>query len=246
MVDEHEMAVAIAKEIGKQVPVKQVYDDAASPAAKQVGATLEDVIKCVRVVGFPIQWLAVQQDRFREFIERAKDAVPEQNRILPAPQILGPVLEGIRYQVDDTPIQQAFRRLLSRAMDRERVGEAHPAFASIIPRLSPDEAHLLVRVGRDDIITEGEMTHGVVTYVGPVDFEQGIVEYKENLPLYINNLTSLGLLKSWISELAEERKKQLYKPYLHTPEFGNRWISSLCLSKTPFGGAFVRACLQDP
>ena len=65
MTTEHDMAVAMATEIGKQVPVKQVYEDAASPAVRQIGFTFEDVVKCIRLVGFPIQAGAILQDRLR-------------------------------------------------------------------------------------------------------------------------------------------------------------------------------------
>ncbi|WP_211960885.1 Abi-alpha family protein [Cupriavidus plantarum] len=36
--------------------------------------------------------------------------------------------------------------LLSRGMDRERVGEAHPAFIQIVGQLAPDEAVLIEQI----------------------------------------------------------------------------------------------------
>ncbi|XYD08828.1 DUF4393 domain-containing protein [Methylobacterium sp. NMS12] len=189
------MAVAMATEIGKQVPVKQVYEDAGSPAVRQVGATLEDVVKCIRLVGFPIQWLAVQQDRFRDFIEKSKDRVPPERLVLPPAQILGPVLEGIRYHLDDNPIREAFSRLLSRAMDSDRANEAHPSFASIINRLSPDEALILQYLCKNGPLQIlGDAEGGIVS-----TYKQGSLPKELNVNtglvlLYIDNLRSCGLL----------------------------------------------------
>jgi Abortive infection alpha len=53
------------------------------------------------------------------------------------------VLEGIRYEPEGTPIDEMFSQLLSRSMDSDRVGEAHPAFPIIIRQLSSDEALIL-------------------------------------------------------------------------------------------------------
>jgi hypothetical protein len=98
-----------AKELAKQLPIKQIYKDAASPAAKQLGQIGEDILKALQLaLGAPVQYLAAVQDRYRRFLDRSIRRVSEQHRISPAPQILGPVLEGIRYEPEDTPIDELF------------------------------------------------------------------------------------------------------------------------------------------
>ena len=107
-----------AKELAKQLPVKDLYEDAGSPAAKQVGQIGEDLVKVVQLaLGAPIQYFAALQDRYRRFLDTSVRRVPEHHRIAPAPQILGPVLEGIRYEPENTPIDEMFSQLLSRSMD---------------------------------------------------------------------------------------------------------------------------------
>jgi hypothetical protein len=49
----------------------------------------------------------------------------------------------LRYQEEENPITDMYIALLARAMDRERVGEAHPAFIPILGQLAPDEALLI-------------------------------------------------------------------------------------------------------
>ena len=200
--DEHDLATEIAKEIGKQVPVKQIYDDAASPAVRQVGSTLEDVIKCVRLVGFPIQWFAVQQDRYRRFIEGAAAPIPDNQRILPPTQILGPVLEGIKFETEGSEISDLFEKLLSSAMDKERVHLAHPSFAAIIKSISPDEAKIIRFLGSDKIFT---IDRHAGTYDQTLDGHFIILLdnlgllFPQNSSFYLHHLFSLGLL-DWDGE----------------------------------------------
>ena len=53
-----------AKELAKQVPVKEVYGDLAAPAARQTGQLLADITKVISLALAPVQYLAAQQDRF--------------------------------------------------------------------------------------------------------------------------------------------------------------------------------------
>ncbi|MGG3814550.1 DUF4393 domain-containing protein [Methylorubrum rhodesianum] len=198
MTTEHEMAIAIATEIGKQVPVKQTYEDAASPAMRQVGATFEDVVKCVRLVGFPIQWLAVQQDRFRSFIERAKEPIPEERRVLPVPQLLGPILEGIRYEVDETPISELFQNLLSSSMDRDKVNLVHPAFPALIRNLSSDEARILKHLVDEPITGLYLDSRSYPGHTHRTDLPDTVERWGES-ELYFEHLESLSLVQTVFS-----------------------------------------------
>ncbi|MDP4027073.1 DUF4393 domain-containing protein [Methylobacterium sp. NEAU 140] len=232
MTTEHDMAVAMATEIGKQVPVKQVYEDAGSPAVRQLGATLEDIVKCVRLVGFPVQWLAVQQDKFRARIERAKSQVPPENLMLPAPEILGPILEGIRYHIDDTPITEMFEALLARSMDKDRADEAHPAFIQIIKSLSPGEALILNRVHGSDLViewyeipsTDGKPNEMIAKDLGGID------DFIENVPkyaLYLNHLHSLNLCTS----------------HSHSDQTNpERFVCTMTISLQTVGAHLMKAC----
>ncbi|MDL2399446.1 DUF4393 domain-containing protein [Rhizobium mayense] len=143
MEEEVDLATAVAVEVAKQIPVKDAYDDAVKPGAQQVGNIVEDITKTVLLALAPIQYPAALQDRFRNFLDKSVRRVPEDNRLPPPPQVLGPVLEGIRYEPEDSPISEMFSQLLSSSIDQTRVHNAHPAFAQIVRQLSADEATLL-------------------------------------------------------------------------------------------------------
>src|SRR6266851_3487014 len=93
-----DFAIELAKELARQVPVKDVYQDGLSGGTKEAGQLLTDLVKTVRLALAPIQLMGALQDRLRHFIDRSIARVPEAKRIPPAPQILGPVIEAIRYE----------------------------------------------------------------------------------------------------------------------------------------------------
>lgn len=135
---------AFAKELAKQLPVRAIYDDALSPGAKQIGSLAGDLVKTLMLALAPVQMLGALQDRYREFLDRSVRRVRSDDQVAPAPQILGPVIEGIRYEAAGTPIDEMFSQLLSSAMDRQRTHLAHPSYPYLIKQLSSDEAKILV------------------------------------------------------------------------------------------------------
>lgn len=138
-----EVTDKIIEELAKKIPMQEVYSDLAAPATREAGKALSEIVKTLHLALAPIQYLAALQDRFSRFIDRSVRQIPEDRRITPAPQMLGPILEAIRYEPEATPIDEMFSQLLSGSMDSERVDNAHPAFVEIIKQLSSDEAVLL-------------------------------------------------------------------------------------------------------
>ena len=125
--------------MAKRLPLKAAYPDAVTPA----GQLAQDLIKTIQIALAPLQFAGAYQDRLRAFLDRAVRSVQEANRVSPAPQILGPIVEGIRYEPEGTPLDDMFSRLLASSMDSERVAEAHPAYPILIKQLSSDEARIL-------------------------------------------------------------------------------------------------------
>lgn len=190
----------VAKEIAKNLPLKELYTDAGSPAAKATGSILEDLIKTVHLALAPLQLTAALQDRVRRLIDRSIRQVPEERRVSPAPQILGPVLEGVRYEPEGTPVDEMFAELLNRASDSERVSEAHPAYPHLIRQLSSDEAVVLrtlsksKKLGRRQTATYHASTNRFDNFVSlREDFPDSQLRFPQNLSFYVDHLWNLGL-----------------------------------------------------
>jgi hypothetical protein len=127
--------MSLLEEIAKLVPAEQVYQDAARPALRQIGASLEKVTKAARFVLAPLEYLAAQHDRWERYLERISKNVEAGNMIEAHPQIVVPALEGLSFCQEDSLIAEMFVNLLSKAIDRTKIDLAHPAFAKIIQQL---------------------------------------------------------------------------------------------------------------
>lgn len=202
-------ATEIAKEIAGQLPVKEAYSDALSPSMKQFGQLIEDMAKTVRLALYPIQVAAAYQDKFAGFLKRSISNVSEEERIPPPKQILGPVLEGIKYEEEEGILWEMFSNLLSNSMDKRGAKLAHPAFPSLIKQLAPDEAKLLRTISgqpgqtakiRAELFTnpEGDVTIGDWAIVDD-KLKRNELLFPESFDLYFFHLTALNLIQQQVS-----------------------------------------------
>ena len=202
---ETDLTTAVAVEVAKQLPVKDAYQDTLAPGAKQMGGVVEDLAKTLRLALAPLQYTAALQDRYVDFLNRSVRRVPDEQRISPPPQILGPVLEGVKYESAETPLSEMFSQLLSRAFDREHVSEAHPSYPALIRQLSTDEA-LLLRA-----FYMRELSGQYLNFQWKMDFSQAknefsnrvievdeipkeLLVFPENVEFYMERLGVLGLV----------------------------------------------------
>jgi hypothetical protein len=238
-------ATDLAEQLAKILPVGQIYSDLLSPAMKQVGYTLKDVIKCLRLATFPIQVGSASQTQLQDFLKSAVQRVSQDKRVLPAPQILGPVIEGARYEPSGTEIEAMFLELLSRSMDSDHLGDAHPSFPLLIRQLSTDEARII------KIIAEGSagstklqrvITHRHASGRSYVeneerdDFPKADLIYPDRLLFYMNHLWTLG-----IAGIFEIRQDPTFKD---GKQYGDRQFLEYRL--TELGSLFAQATLPRP
>ncbi|MFM0077183.1 Abi-alpha family protein [Paraburkholderia sediminicola] len=139
--DELDFIKAIPPEVAKAA-----YDDTVSGALKETGKIGQDLVKTLRLVLFPLQYTAALQDRLSKHLRKSIDRVPEDRRIAPIESLALPIAEQLRFHDEESIVGDMFVSLLARAMDRERVGEAHPAFVQIVSQLAPDEAVLIQQI----------------------------------------------------------------------------------------------------
>lgn len=237
--DGSDLVAMVAAEIAKQLPLKETL----TPAGTEIGALGSDLAKCVRLALAPIQYLAVQQDRYRRFIEASATRVAPENRVQPAPQLLGPILEGIRYEPQGSISDQAFSELLSRAFDRERVGQAHPAFPGVIRALSDDELQLVERLRKGPLkILMGYQQDGFdasVTKLPPEIHRErfSYLAYPELILAAAAHIEALGLVHTMMPSQEGTVQEGPYQGFV-------RWYWTMDLSD--FGELFASAILKDP
>jgi Abortive infection alpha len=234
-----DLVTTFAKEIAAKLPVEAVL----APAAKPAGQLFSDIVKTIQLALAPLQFTAAFQDRLRNFIDTSVRRIPEEKRVPPAPQILGPIIEGVRYEPEGTPIDEMFSELLSRSMDRDRVNEAHPAYPIIIKQLSSDEAKILARLnGRTyDRVLVHPFNEKMLLPFGEAKMEvdelpRDGLDFPNNVKFYMEHLKLLGLAGIFDAGTPEGI------PGGDIPPTGVRIRSHYRL--TDFGQHFVTACVS--
>ena len=226
----------------KVLPGEKIYDDLASPAVKEIGQVLQSTVKAARFVLAPIDYLSAKQDRFQKFLKKVSDQVSEEKMIEANPQISGRVVEGMKYLEVESLLADLFANLLARAIDKERVSEAHPAFPSIISQLSPDEAIIIFELSRSKFKLEQKSKFFPEKGLfGPreiifQEFPLNKLFFPENFYIYINHLHSLNLAGVW----QEGNQVPLFHNGVQTA------VKILSYSRlTDFGEMFAKACMPQ-
>ena len=137
------------EQIGKLIPqetIGKLYDDLLSDTAKEVGKVGVDIVKTARLILAPLQVTAALQDRFVEMVQRIQGRVPEDKQIEPPAEVVGSVLEHMRYLDESSALWSMYEEVLTKAIDKDENSNIHPSFAHIVSQLSRDEAWILYRL----------------------------------------------------------------------------------------------------
>lgn len=232
------------KDLNKIIPGEKVYDDALSPAMKQIGKSLESVAKTSRFLLAPIEYLAIQHDRWERYLKRVSEKVDEENLIAGYPQIVIPTLEGLSLSYEGTILSELFLNLLANSIDKTKQEFAHPAFPKIISELSHDEAVILYYLKKKSFKVKQKSDYDsnerifVNRKVIEEEFPVDKLQFPQHVWLYMNHLNSLNLAGTWQVGHQEpiyddESKKQI----------GVYICSERRLNE--FGELFVSACVPD-
>lgn len=248
-----------ANDLTKVIPgdlVKEAYSDAVSDTLKEASKVGVDLVKTVRLALFPIQYAAMLQDRLARHLRNSIERVPPERRIAPVESLSLHIADRLRYQEEGTVLTEMYVNLLARAMDKERVSEAHPAFVQIVGQLAPDEAHLIEQLSEhdpsayirrkdcDEVMLQRDRDSAVdqaqcaddskrllkTLFVRPEELQQPSLLY-----VYIEHLVSLGL----VSYTNDHQWASTYGTVKTTMPGTDFWFIRL----NGFGQLFHDACL---
>ncbi len=230
----------VAKIIESEV-AKQVYQQGLSGTITEVGKLGTDIMKTLRLFTLPIQILSTFQDRVEKIFINARNKVPEIRQQVAPSQIVGPILENIKYLPEEDELTKMYEELLARSIDKDRINEAHPSFVHIISQLARDEAYLLFELKDKsfdvtdtlDYIQEENIFINRKIEKNTIPIEK--MYYKENIELYYSHLESLSLV-NW----------PVYKQdpiIIQGKQTGLRRFSKIEL--TDFGKLFIKACIPE-
>ncbi len=241
--------------------ITRFYDDALASAVKEagranagivseVGKLVVSTLKEARIVATGV----IQAPRrFARFLRDVAQRVRRGQPLQPPPlQIAGPVIEGVRWEPEGSPLWSMFAELLARSLNPSEVHGVHPAFAQLVGQLSPDEAQIVawlasesIYLGRVFYILEHESyTHNEVVLVSPLEdlgfdttgFSGDLSQLHapRNVYMYVGHLTSLGLARTYQYE-----GHVAYEP----PDKRAAFLEAFSVALTDFGRLFAIACM---
>ena len=230
--------------------VKKIYDDGLSKPVQESGKSLTDLIKVARLFTAPIQLLACYQDRLEKYLNKVREGVPVEQQIEAPAFISGPIMERLKYLEEDNYLTNLYISLLQKAIDKERINEAHPTFYHIIDQLSPDEAMILYIISQkpieyeytsDLIIDEKGKSRFVNRQVTVDTTPKEKIVFNNHFGMYISHLESLNLVSwpvfsqeaIWENENDSNLRKQTgsySKTVIHLTEFGQLFVKA-CIPK---------------
>ena len=232
------------KDLLKLIPAEEIYKDTAQPAFRQIGESLGKVVKATRFILAPLEYLAAHHDRWERYLEKISNNVNEEDMVEGHPQIVIPALEGLSYAEEDTIIAELFINLLSKAIDRNKLDLAHPAFPKIIHQLSSDEAVVLFYLKRRPYKVRQKLDFNHSNHlfynsqVVSEEFPLSKLMYPQHIWLYNDHLNSLNLAGSWQIGEQEYIHDQDSKEQIGVYKNSERRL-------TDFGQLFVKACVPD-
>nr|WP_294873530.1 Abi-alpha family protein [uncultured Pedobacter sp.] len=195
-------------DIKSVVPIDKIYEDALSPAMKQIGKSLESVAKTSRFLLAPFDYLAAQHDRWERYLKKVSEKVKEEDLIEGHPQIVIPTLEGLSLTYENTLLSELFINLLANSIDKTKQDFAHPAFPNIIKQLSHDEAVILFYLKKKNYKTKQHAEYdNERNWFSPSttieeEFPVDKLQFPSHISLYMNHLYSLNLAGTY--EIGEQ------------------------------------------
>lgn len=250
----------------EKLPIKQIYDEALSPAVIKIGLTLENLITAT---AFDISRLLkggsnIFTDNMLNYLNKFRMEDVD-NVVNPSSEIAYNVLTRFQY-VECSELRDMFSNLLYSASHKEHVNKAHPSFIRIIDSLAIDEAKIikyLYKTNRTYLI--------FVSYNSIKTAESGIlykngramtcVEIYEELlfpnmiDFYLDNLIQLGLLHSSVNlDITtkdihySKRDVVLLKERLEQKNVNHDGLPDIIeggFGRTEFCELFMEACLSN-
>jgi hypothetical protein len=241
--------VELPTEVGELA--KAVYSDGVKEIFREISKIGVDAAKTLRLALTPLQFTAMLQERVAMYFKRASDKASPENRVSPAPSLALPILEKLRYQEDGDLLTDIYVEPLSAGFDKSRMGDAHPAFLTIISQLSPDEIRLINSLAGSDPknyfgrvasdwtqSSKGIIGHLNASVLESVEIDWSLVvnpdelSWPQHLQVYVGHLHSLELI-----EYDNDLKYFSGRGLNHGNEC---WAIKL----SEFGSLFHRACVK--
>lgn len=123
--------------------IKEPIHNLTDKPTKNIGNGLADIFELIFA---PVKAANIYAQhkifKFRQELEEKINNIPDNKKVEPPINVVGPVLEASRFYIDETEIRSMFTNLIVAAMHEDECNYVHPAFVEIIKQLRPLDAHI--------------------------------------------------------------------------------------------------------
>ena len=175
------------------------------------------------------KWLVNGKESLRlttEAIREKVKQIPEEKLVEPEPYVAIPAIQQISYCQNSEELRDLYANLLTSSMNADKKWQVHPSFVDIIKQLTPGEAKIIrsipnfkniympaIDVKLTDKNALGTGHQIFITNFTTIGFN--VIENKENICSYIDNLVRLKILE--IPPTYHLTNESLYKPLEESP-----------------------------
>ena len=204
-----EKAAGKIAEAAKEI-IKPIYDDA-RPLVKPTMGLLSLPVRAVKASLINLEkWVVVREQNLEDFISKQVpeklQGIPDDNIKTPNPNVAIPILQAASY-CDSDELRNMYAEILAKSMYDKMKGDVHPSFVKVIEQLCPDEAKILNYLN-DSKKSGGNNRSAMFIAEMIVDKKPYQLEFSDlginagceevlNTPMYISNLTRLGLIETY-------------------------------------------------
>ena len=211
------------------------------PLAKTVGATFSDIWD---IVFYGIHGVAEKRrikvnrnvELFKESLEVKVLAIPQEKRLEPRLQIVGPALERAKYCVEEEVLREMFANLIAASMDSDYAAAVHPSFPEILAQMSPLDAQnlsLFLKIPILPIAEYNRRSHSSAGGYTMIDTHVFLSNAEnQNIAAQAHSISSLahfGLIS--ISYERHLTKEDAYDDFLKHPHYHDLKKSEITLEK---------------
>lgn len=252
--------------------LEMAYKDLAQPGIQQVGLALGNTLSLANAITLPLKgWSEQKRMTFENNMERVRKKLEhtDESKVISVPPEIGvPIIDKFTY-ISNEEISNLFANLLAKASVTDTASLGHPGFLKMIDNLSVDEAKMIQKLATNwergryipfinykgfFTTSEGESYRYIDAPLTGI--EEGLnLLFEENMGLYFQNLTSLGILEfnetgtlsptHIYNELAEfyyPLKDEMHTKLIYNGDFQRIAMEKGHFTVTDYGVKFIKAC----
>lgn len=198
-------------------------------------------------------------NNYQKELEQKATAIPPENLVEPKVNILGPAVEGLKYNLDEEYIKDMFTNILLADMDNRKQSKVLPSYIEVVKQLSIDDAKFLNFSKVNQLKNEPLMQLQINTtdggcYIPSNDMFLITKQGYQLIPaIVLDNLSRLKIIDidfmTWrnnVSLYTDAFEKIKEETMLHTISGDNQYLafSKGLLKITDFGQNFIDICLS--